>query len=184
MKKWIIIGTIALFLVGIYVAISMLYPLMYSKENVAIQNDGVHFFMTPGKLKKIKGKPLKCDKYNIAPLMSYHYTEELYGYKAKSYYDFYTSFWGKWLSDVNIVIEDIELEDAKDLYEKVCESLINYHSTRERPANEYYYYNDDYDGEAEFSCSLGVKSNGSPEGISVYVTYKNGEFSLSAYYTF
>ena len=167
-----------MFLGAMYVAISMLLPLMHPKEYLSFQDDSVYFLMTPRELKRIKGKPFKyVRKDGLSGRTWYYFTEDLYGHEAMGIYRFYRSFFGKQLIHANIVINDIELEDAKDLYEKVVQSLVDYYSTQ-----KHYYYNDDYDSDAEFSCSLGIKSENDPSWTSFYVNYKDGDFSVSADY--
>lgn len=171
-----------IFLIGIIgVVVSAIIPadvfsniFTHTREYLSIQDDEVFFGMSLKKLIKIKGEPEEihydtCD----TPFDLYIFDEQLYGFEAKGYYTFCKSFFGSYLMDSTIIIENLSYDDGEFLFNKVLNSFEEFYAKR----NNFYKEEPESDGSTYIKISLGINTGAT--GIFCDIIYKDNSLIVN-----
>lgn len=140
------------------------------KDPVAIQDDGIYFFMGKGELFRKKGEPYdKHENDLVTPQKDYYYHESIYGYDADVSYTFVRND----LISVSVGFGDISQEDAKDLSEKIIAAQ------KEKYESKSTYYDNGYT-ETEYGFEYEHGTNTGAGGISYIFLYQNNSLVITA----
>lgn len=170
--KWTIsaILMILLFGIGVYV----LLPVS-PRDYVSLQNDGVYWGMSDKALEAIKGKPQQINR-NIGdtPFDEFVYNETIYGYQAQCRYGFFKSGWGRQLSNVYVMINNVNPETTEDLFQKITDPLVSSYSRRKG------YYNEGMTGDATTGMGLTLGIHDGASGTTYDLIYDDGALMICA----